>query len=61
LGVQQTNPKPEDIVSEMELKVSFSDDDDDEEDAEEMEKMEPAVGDNRLPAYLPQFLCWPCP
>ena len=48
-------------MSEMELKVSFSDDDDDEEDAEEMEKMEPAVGDNRLPAYLPQFLCWPCP
>jgi len=54
--VQQSKSKPADTGSEIETKFNRTDDDDDEEEGdddedEEDEKMEPTVGDNRLPPY----------
>ena len=54
--VQQSKSKPADTGSEIETKFNRRDDDDDEEgdeeEDEEDEKMEPTVGDNRLPTSV---------
>ena len=54
--VQQSKSKPVDTGSEIEMKSNRRDDDDEEEgdddEDEEDEKMEPTVGDSRLPTAV---------